>query len=79
MFRRSSSLWALVIIAVFSVSPTMANQRSLEIRAKEMGVSSGIVGNYFALIAGNNDYKHLPKLKTAVTDAKDIDMMGKLF
>jgi hypothetical protein len=31
------------------------------------------VGKYYALIIGNNDYKHLPKLKTAENDAKEVE------
>ena len=27
-------------------------------------------GRYHALVIGNNDYKHLPKLQTAVSDAE---------
>jgi uncharacterized caspase-like protein len=29
-------------------------------------------GKYYALVIGNNDYKHLPKLKTAAKDAKAV-------
>ena len=29
-------------------------------------------GNYHALVIGNNDYGDLPKLKTAVNDAKSV-------
>jgi hypothetical protein len=29
-------------------------------------------GNYHALIIGNNDYRHLPPLKTAVNDAQEL-------
>ena len=29
------------------------------------------VGNYYALVIGNNEYKHLQNLKTAVTDAEE--------
>jgi predicted nucleic acid-binding Zn-ribbon protein len=29
-------------------------------------------GNYHALVIGNNDYKQMPKLKTAATDAREI-------
>ncbi len=29
-------------------------------------------GNYHALVIGNNDYQLLPKLKTAVNDAKEV-------
>jgi uncharacterized caspase-like protein len=32
----------------------------------------GDVGAYYALVIGNNDYQHLPKLGTAVNDAKAI-------
>ena len=31
-----------------------------------------IKGDYYALVIGNNDYEHLPKLDTAVNDAKQI-------
>jgi len=34
-----------------------------------------IKGNYYALIIGNNQYQFLPKLQTAVKDAKDIDFI----
>ena len=30
-----------------------------------------LFGNYFALVIGNNDYTQLPKLKTAVADARE--------
>lgn len=31
------------------------------------------VGKYYALVIGNNNYNHLPKLKTAETDARAVD------
>ncbi len=34
-------------------------------------------GTYYALVIGNNDYKHLPKLKTAVSDAEDVARLLK--
>jgi hypothetical protein len=34
-------------------------------------------GRYYALIIGNNDYKELPKLKTAVEDAKEVGALLK--
>ena len=34
-------------------------------------------GKYFALIIGNNDYKYIPKLKTAVNDAKAVSEILK--
>ncbi len=32
-------------------------------------------GKYHALLVGNNDYKHLPKLKTAENDATEVDKL----
>ncbi|MEE8432215.1 MAG: caspase family protein [Candidatus Desulfatibia sp.] len=32
-------------------------------------------GSYYALIVGNNDYRHLPKLRTAVNDAKAMAVL----
>jgi Caspase domain/Sel1 repeat len=29
-------------------------------------------GNYYALVIGNNNYRHLPKLQTAVSDARTV-------
>ncbi len=34
-------------------------------------------GTYYALVIGNDDYKHLPKLKTAVSDAEDVARLLK--
>lgn len=37
-------------------------------------------GRYHALVIGNNDYRHLPKLKTAITDAQGIaDVFGSRY
>ncbi len=30
------------------------------------------IGKYYAMVIGNNDYRHLPKLETAVNDAKQV-------
>ena len=36
-----------------------------------------VAGRYHALIIGNNEYLHLPKLKTAVRDARDVAQILK--
>lgn len=37
------------------------------------GVTDGIaLGNYYALVIGNDDYQYLPKLRTAVNDANAL-------
>jgi hypothetical protein len=35
------------------------------------------VGQYYAMIVGNNDYRHLPKLETAVKDATEVNKLLK--
>ncbi|MDH3600327.1 MAG: caspase family protein, partial [Candidatus Tectomicrobia bacterium] len=35
------------------------------------------VGKYYAMIVGNNNYQHLPKLETAVKDATEVDKILK--
>ena len=37
--------------------------------AASIQVATAEIGRYHALVIGNNDYEHLPKLKTAVADA----------
>jgi hypothetical protein len=37
-------------------------------------------GGYHALVIGNNDYAHLPKLENAVQDARDVaDVLERLY
>lgn len=40
-------------------------------------VSQATQGNYHALVIGNNDYKHVGKLVTAVNDAKEVAQVLK--
>jgi hypothetical protein len=35
------------------------------------------VGKYYAMVVGNNNYKYLPKLETAVKDATEVDRILK--
>ena len=44
----------------------------LKVLKKFASISDIQFGNYHALVIGNNDYKHLPKLKTAVGDANAV-------
>ncbi|MBI3815419.1 MAG: SUMF1/EgtB/PvdO family nonheme iron enzyme, partial [Nitrospinae bacterium] len=64
-----------------------AEERSVTIKPKEkrdlaVEVKKGLDpalpdARYYALIIGNNNYKHLQKLKTAVNDAKDVERILK--
>jgi len=54
-------------------------ERKAEAKGSSAGkgeeISSVAFGNYYAMVIGNNDYKNLPKLQTAVADA---GVVGKL-
>jgi hypothetical protein len=57
--------------ATRSTEPTEAPLRA---PAGPMKVPDGLVlGNYYALIVGNNSYQYLPGLETAVNDARAVD------
>ena len=45
--------------------------RSIKTGKKEIP-EPGSVGSYYALIIGNDEYLHIPKLQTAVNDAKAV-------
>ncbi|HAG95748.1 MAG TPA: hypothetical protein DCL78_16630, partial [Gammaproteobacteria bacterium] len=57
----------------FSVVPDQsAVVSSVPDTAQPLAVKSGLnLGNYHALVIGNNDYRSYPKLKTAVNDATE--------
>jgi len=44
-------------------------------RLAVMDIASINFGTYHALVIGNNDYRHLPKLRTAVNDAKAMAVL----
>jgi uncharacterized protein len=52
-----------------------AKRRHFKNKRRESGSNKLLLGTYHALIIGNNQYQHLPKLKTAVNDAKVVDKL----
>jgi len=58
----------------FNLVPVVEADQPATIDENRLGrVSQGIdFGRYFALVIGNNEYKHFPALKTAVNDARVI-------
>ncbi len=53
-------------------------QTASNVDAAQLANFAGVkFGNYHALVIGNNDYKHLPDLKTAVNDAETIARLLK--
>jgi uncharacterized caspase-like protein len=49
---------------------TIIRKNNEQTRAQKVAKSSS--ANYYALVIGNNDYDHLPKLQTARKDAKQV-------
>lgn len=54
-----------------------ANSSSRDRSSMSVELSASALGNYYALVFGNNDYARLPKLDTAVSDAKAIAALLK--
>ncbi|MBF0328144.1 MAG: caspase family protein [Nitrospirae bacterium] len=65
----------LIAVLMFSASTYSEADRAVKVKGKEKfaETTSAVSGNYYALIIGNNNYKHLNKLSTAVEDAKVIE------
>ena len=55
------------------LSLQMVAKRDAVAPARKKAAEQFDLGKFYALIIGNNDYQHLPKLKTAVFDARTID------
>jgi uncharacterized coiled-coil protein SlyX len=53
-------------------SDTKLATDKIETNVPKISIPRDEFGRYFALVIGNNDYKHLPKLQTAVPDANAI-------
>jgi hypothetical protein len=54
---------------------TVADEKTLPVKASSKSYPSVDFGRFYALIIGNNDYKQLPTLKTSINDAKAVDEM----
>lgn len=64
------SLLALLLIAGY----VHAEDRSVTVKGKKgTHTSTSVNAKYHALIIGSNNYKYLPKLKTAIADAKAVE------
>ena len=64
-FRQGTAL-CLALLLSFALSGTShAQQRGVK---QTQHIEESVTGRYLALLIGNNDYQHWPKLKTAVFD-----------
>lgn len=66
---RSTLIIAFTLTAVFEAEGGVAVKATPGAKA---ATTKTFKTNYYALVIGNNEYRHLPKLKTAVNDAKDV-------
>jgi hypothetical protein len=58
-----------------SVIVKQKGKRDLSVEAKK-GLETALLNTkYYALIIGNNNYKHIPELKTATADAKAVERL----
>ncbi len=64
-------LFVFIFFLSFLLAPRVYAARDLQL-SPELKKALGNKFNYHALVIGNNDYRHLPKLKTAVNDAKVV-------
>jgi len=73
----SIALFVVAGLASFSVvqARTAAPQRGVQDITAPASSAPAPVGPYYALVIGNNNYQHLPKLQTAVNDAKDVALL----
>jgi uncharacterized caspase-like protein len=76
MFRKLCTILAALSIAMFLLSPAVA-ERGAKVVKKDTKQASAVDTGYYALIIGNNNYKYLPKLKTAANDARAVEKMLK--
>jgi len=87
MRKLNPSLFIGILSFLILTASYAADERSITIKPKEKrdlaveakkGLDIALVDTkYYALIIGNNNYKHIQKLKTAVNDAKDVERILK--
>ncbi|MBI5213502.1 MAG: caspase family protein [Nitrospirae bacterium] len=66
-----------ISLLLFFVSNASSFERAVKVKPKKDAETQSVRqdSNYYALIIGNNNYKHIRKLKTAITDARDVDKL----
>lgn len=65
--RRTALALKALAIAILSLAPCAGP------RARACAAQAPPAGRYYALVIGNDDYRSLPKLKTAVADAREVE------
>lgn len=76
MSIRPKLYFLILILLVINISSYAYPKEERGITLKEKNgtdTAATLHSKYYALIIGNNNYKYLPKLKTAIGDAKAVD------
>ena len=68
--RRNHRAWAVAIIVLVVV--LLLGSASVFALGRGISSSGGVSGRRVALVIGNNNYRHVKKLKNAVTDAQSM-------
>ncbi|HYA85943.1 MAG TPA: SUMF1/EgtB/PvdO family nonheme iron enzyme [Nitrospirota bacterium] len=67
-------LLLLILTGILAfVVPAAFAERGVKVSGKGDAKAVSFKTNYYALVIGNNDYQQLPKLKTAVNDAREVE------
>jgi formylglycine-generating enzyme required for sulfatase activity len=68
-----------ILLLFFFVSTVSSIERAVKVKPKKDAETQAVRqdSNYYAIVIGNNNYKYLPKLKTAVTDATGVEKLLK--
>ena len=68
-----------ILLSLFFLTAVSYAERAVKVKPKTGAQASAIQQDktYYALIIGNNNYKHIRKLKTAVTDATEVERLLK--
>lgn len=79
MFRRLCAILAVMSISLsmFLLSAAVAGQRGAKVVKKDTKQGATTEPGYYAIVIGNNNYKYMNKLKTAVNDARDVEKLLK--
>ncbi len=69
---------SLITASALSAQNAAAEDRGITVKGKKGAASAAMFNaKYYALVIGNNNYKNLPKLKTAVADASEVERILK--
>ena len=68
-----------IFLSLFLLTAVSYAERAVKVKPKKDAEAPAVRQgtNYYAIVIGNNNYRHLPKLKTAVTDATEVEKILK--